>query len=109
MDAQRQNHGGRLRALIGNLVTRANLHRKSLRSGQTEPSSWLLRITRQESSCLGHTTTARGAAAIVAGQNHRPLPVPASGCAATLTATFMARWSDAVPIHVPCTGIASRD
>ena len=32
----------------------------------------------------------------------------ASGTATTLTATFMARWSDLVPIHVPCNGIASR-
>src|SRR5229473_231224 len=26
----------------------------------------------------------------------------------TFTATFMVRWSDEVPIHVPCSGIASR-
>lgn len=33
-----------------------------------------------------------------------PRPASASAAATTLTATFMARWSDAVPIHVPCSG-----
>jgi hypothetical protein len=30
MDAQRQDHGRRLRAVIGNLIARTNLHRKPL-------------------------------------------------------------------------------
>jgi hypothetical protein len=60
---------------------------------------------------LRHKATNRRPAAIVADQRHcrtrAPSPRPASAVV-TLTATFMARWLHAVPIHVPCSGIASR-
>src|ERR1700736_5578346 len=36
-----------------------------------------------------------------------PRPGPTAH-ALIFTATFIARWSDTVPIHVPCSGIASR-
>ena len=85
MDAQGQNHGRRLRAVIGNFVAGTNLHRKPPLPEQAEPS--------QRSGVILPRAARRC--------------IPASAAAATLTATFMARWSDAVPIHVPCSGIAS--
>jgi hypothetical protein len=36
MDAQCEDHGRRLGAIIGNLIARANLHRKPLRLGRTQ-------------------------------------------------------------------------
>src|SRR5258706_16103220 len=69
MDAERQDHRGRLRAVVGNFVAYTNLH----------------------GNFLGLSRRPVGRAAVM-----------------TFTATFMVRWSDAVPIHVPCSGIASR-
>src|ERR1700719_5278318 len=37
MDAQREDHGSRLRAVIGNLVACTNLHRTPLRPARAEP------------------------------------------------------------------------
>src|SRR5262249_45756142 len=113
MDAQRHDHGRRLRAVIGNLVARANLHRKPFRPAQAEPCRTSAKNTL---ATKFHSFVAQRpivlVAAIVAGQ--RPLSArvprarPASAVSVALTATFMAIWSDAVPNHVPCSGIASR-
>ena len=88
MHAQLQDHGRRLRAVIGNFVAGPNLHRKPFPPAQAE--SWVLRIDGTKILFVHHAATNHAAAAV------------------TLTATFMARWSDALPIHVPCKGIAWR-
>src|SRR3984893_6167447 len=70
MDAQRQDHRRRLRAIIGNLVTRANLHRKTLRPGQTEDGA------HDNATFVPRTGSGRRTvmASIDAGPAHRPAP-----------------------------------
>src|ERR1700736_3708425 len=111
MDAQRQDHRRRLRAVIGNLVARPNLHGALLGPRERSPAGCPLRKKPLKSSGLSSGATDQGSRVrrIVKGRLYTPMPAreprlaPAS---ATFTATCMARWSDAVPIHVPCNGIA---
>jgi hypothetical protein len=66
--------GHRLRAVIGNLATRPDLHRNPLRSAKRTPAAWVLRIGLEESSFLPSRDDRSSSAAIVAGQSHRPMP-----------------------------------
>ena len=66
--------GRRLRAVIGNLATRPDLHRNLLRSAKRTPAAWVLRIRLEESSFLPSRDDRSSSAAIVAGQSHRPMP-----------------------------------
>src|SRR4051794_5862494 len=82
MHAHLQDHRGRLRTVIRDFVTRTNFHRIPPRCARAEHG------LNQEN---GDTKVPFG--------RHT---------AETLTATFMARWSDANPMNVPSSGIASR-
>ena len=66
--------GRRLRAVIGNLATRPDLHRNPLPSAKRTPAAWVLRIRLEESSFLPSRDDRSSSAAIVAGQSHRPMP-----------------------------------
>src|SRR4029077_5666800 len=102
MNAQRQDHGGRLRAIVGNLVASTNFHQRLLQPPPSGFAGRLLRIKTARKFLPSRGGRGR-AATIVARSLYRP-----ATAAVTLTATFMLRWSDAVPNHVPCNGIASR-
>src|SRR6188768_136987 len=82
MHADLQDHRCRLRTVVGDLETRTDFHEY---------------LSARASGALTHQSDAQA-------KVPSWLTEPA---AETLTATFMARWSDARPINVPSTGIAA--
>jgi hypothetical protein len=90
MHAQRQDHRRRLRAVVGNFVAGANLHRKTLRLAGTLANA-------DPRMCAGSVVLPNGrfpASARGSRRMHRCLVLSSSGAAAaavTFTATFMAR------------------
>src|SRR5215212_1052382 len=84
MHAHLQDHGCRLRAVIGDLESRTDFH-----------------------ECLSARQVPHSPSQAIGGVKV-PMLAHALAVSTTFTATCMARWSEAFPMNVPVSGIASR-